>query len=85
MELIEHYPSSPDAIPIRLQQPDSSHSPHLHLARRQLAGINNLVGFLEERLLSGPTEWRSGQGHQTGTCGLEDTERRNELEEGVDP
>ncbi len=65
------------------RQPDS-HPPISSLTRRQLAGIYNLIGFLEERLLGRSAERRSGQGHETGTGGLEDTKRRNELEEGVD-
>lgn len=56
-----------------------------HLTRGKLAGIDNLVGFLDDGLLVGAVQRGSGQGHEAGTGRLEDAKRRDQLEERVDP
>lgn len=53
------------------------------LTRREGAGVNNIGGVLLN-LLGRLGERRSGQSHQTGAGGFEDTEGTDELEEGVD-
>lgn len=53
------------------------------LARRQGAGIDKISGVLLD-ILALLRQRRTRQSHETGSGGLEDTERTEQLEEGVD-
>lgn len=53
-----------------------------NLARRQLAGVNNIISILHSLAL-GPGERRARQRHQSSAGRLEDTEWCNELQKGV--
>lgn len=53
------------------------------LTRGQGAGVDN-VGSLLLKLLGLLGQRRTGQSHETGTGGLQNTERTDEFEEGVD-
>jgi len=53
------------------------------LTRRQGAGIDDISGILLD-ILGRLGQRRTGQSHETGTGGLEDTERTDQLEERVD-
>lgn len=52
------------------------------LTRRKGASVDNVRGILFH-LVVGLEKRRPGQSHETGSSGLEDTEGRNELHEGV--
>lgn len=55
----------------------------MRLARGQGAGIDNVGGILLE-LLGVLGQRGTGQSHETGTGGLEDTEGTDQLEERID-
>lgn len=55
----------------------------MRLAGGQGAGIDNVGGILLD-LLGVLGQRGTGQSHETGTGGLEDTEGTDQLEEGVD-
>lgn len=55
----------------------------LFLTRRKSASIDN-IGSLLLDIFIGLGKRRTGQGHQAGPGGLKDTERCDELHEGVD-
>lgn len=61
----------------------SPYADPLCLARGELADIDSLIRLLGNGLLVDPLKRRSGKGHETGAGGLEDTEGRNEFQEGV--
>lgn len=56
-----------------------------HLARRKLAGVDDLVGVLDQGVLAHALKRRAREGHEAGSGGLEDAKGSNELEERVDP
>ena len=57
----------------------------MRLAGRQHAGVDNLVRLLQVGVLIGSIQRGAGQGHETGTGGLEDAKGGDELEERVYP